>query len=95
MDLAETWKDAINDVLWDEDFGTWFDYNHVLGKKRRYFFPTNLAPLWVQAHVGDISVVAKKSVNYLHTSGAVNFPGGIPASMLETGEQWDFPNVRF
>lgn len=25
--------------------------------------------------------------------GVLNFPGGIPTSLIESGEQWDFPNA--
>lgn len=92
--IAESWKTVIQEVLWDEESGTWFDYDFVRGNKRKYFFPTNLAPLWVQAYHGDVEVIAKRAVNYLHSSGAINFPGGVPTSMLQTGLQWDFPNVN-
>ncbi|CAL8124857.1 unnamed protein product [Orchesella dallaii] len=89
---ADDWKTAIHDVLWDEDAGTWFDFDFVRGEKRKYFFPTNLAPLWVKAHHGDIEEVAKRTVDYLHTSKATTFDGGIPTSLLQTGQQWDYPN---
>ncbi|ODN06626.1 Trehalase [Orchesella cincta] len=89
---ANNWKDAIDDVLWDEEDGIWYDYDFVRHQKRKFFFPTNVAPLWVNATNGLTKDVAKQVVHYLHTSGATNFPGGIPTSMLQTGQQWDFPN---
>lgn len=94
-EIAADFKTAIHEVLWDEEAGTWFDYDFIRGGRRRYFFPTNLSPLWVHAHHGKLEDVAKRSVDYLHASGATNFPGGIPTSMLQTGQQWDFPNVSF
>lgn len=87
-------KTAIYEVLWDEQLGTWFDFDYIRDRARKYFYPTNLSPLWVQAHHGNIEVIARRTVNYLHASGATLFPGGIPTSMLQTGQQWDFPNVR-
>jgi len=93
LDHKNKWQEAIHAILWDEEAGTWFDYDFVRREKRKYFFPTNVAPLWVNAHHGTAQAIAKRTVNYLHTSGATNFPGGIPTSMLQTGQQWDFPNV--
>jgi len=89
---ARDWQTAIHDILWDEEAGIWFDYDFVRQQKRKYFFPTNIAPLWVNATHGSTAEIAKRAVDYLHRSGATNFPGGIPTSMLQTGQQWDFPN---
>lgn len=86
-------KRAIFEVLWDEEAGIWFDFDYVKGSKRKYFFPTNLTPLWVQAHHGEIDGVAKRVVEYLQLSGAINYPGGIPTSLLNSGQLWDFPTV--
>ena len=33
-------------VLWNEEDGIWYDYDTLTGEQRRYFFPSNLAPLW-------------------------------------------------
>jgi alpha,alpha-trehalase len=30
---------------------------------------------------------------YLEESGALGYPGGLPTSLLSTGQQWDFPNA--
>ena len=32
------------------------------------------------------------ALNYLQKQRLEEFAGGVPASMLKTGEQWDFPN---
>jgi alpha,alpha-trehalase len=88
----EAFKTSIREVLWDEELGAWFDYDFVRGKKRKYFYPTNITPLWVGAQHGTMEAMTKRVVNYLQASGATNFPGGVPTSMLQTGLQWDFPN---
>ena len=32
-------------------------------------------------------------VNYLRVTGVLDFPGGVPSSLVASGEQWDFPNA--
>lgn len=92
--LAKQWRDGIEQVLWHEEDGIWYDYDIQNSKPRQYFFPSNLAPLWMLAV--DAKLVLKhapKVVNYLKHSQGLNYPGGIPVSLTRSGEQWDFPNV--
>lgn len=35
----------------------------------------------------------KKTVDYLKKNGILNLRGGIPSSLLSTGQQWDYPNA--
>jgi alpha,alpha-trehalase len=88
--LANEWRTTINELLWDEELGCWFDFAIVNKTLRREFFPTNLAPLWTGAYKS--SNVVNRVLEYLRNSGALDFPGGIPTSMNQAGEQWDFPN---
>lgn len=46
QNLAEQWKAAVTAVHWNENFGTWLDYDMRNNKPREYFYPSNLAPLW-------------------------------------------------
>ena len=32
----------------------------------------------------------KPFVKYLKNSGAFDYPGGVPTSMVNSGQQWDF-----
>jgi alpha,alpha-trehalase len=36
---------------------------------------------------------AKKTVNYINDTEIRNYLGGIPTSLEQTTEQWDFPNA--
>ena len=45
-DVAEQWKAAVKAVHWNENIGTWLDYDMQNNKPREYFYPSNLAPLW-------------------------------------------------
>ena len=42
----EAVRTAIDEVMWNEEFGTWFDFDLKNEKQRNYFFPSNIAPLW-------------------------------------------------
>jgi alpha,alpha-trehalase len=46
LDMAEQWKAAVTAVHWNENIGTWLDYDMRNKKPREYFYPSNLAPLW-------------------------------------------------
>ncbi|CAG5051707.1 unnamed protein product [Parnassius apollo] len=92
--LAKQWRNTIEAVLWNECDGIWYDYNLENGKHRKYFYPSNVAPLWLEAverHV--LKKHAPRVVKYLQGSQGLNFPGGIPTSLIRSGEQWDFPNA--
>lgn len=71
-----------------------YDYDTKLAKPRKYFFVSNLTPLWAGAmDKGVREERASKAVEYLRRNGILNFRGGIPMTLLQTGLQWDFPNA--
>ncbi|XP_052759357.1 uncharacterized protein LOC113519591 [Galleria mellonella] len=92
--MAKQWKSSIEEVLWNEEHGIWYDYDISNNQHRRYFYPTNIAPLWMG--VVDKRLVKKHAprvMKYLSNSPGLKYPGGIPASLINSGEQWDFPNA--
>lgn len=92
--LAKQWRNTIKDVLWNEDDGIWYDWNLQNEEHRKYFYPSNIAPLWMG--VVDKSLIKKnapKILNWLKGSHGLDYPGGIPTSLIRSGEQWDFPNA--
>lgn len=92
--LANYWRSAIEAVLWHPEDGVWYDYDAEARAPRRHFYPSCATPLWsgaVESH--DAPSYAARLVTYLLSSGALDFPGGIPTSVLYTGEQWDYPNA--
>lgn len=88
------WKQAISDVLWNEQDGIWYDFDIKLGKQRKYYYPSNLAPLWTEAFSAhDGKRLGKRALNYLKKHKILDFQGGIPTSLTQSGEQWDYPNA--
>lgn len=43
----ERWH-AINEVMWCDIDGVWYDYDNKLGCQRKAFYPTNVIPLLLQ-----------------------------------------------
>nr|XP_049699955.1 uncharacterized protein LOC110379190 [Helicoverpa armigera] len=92
--LAKYWRVAIDNVLWDPKDGAWYDYDTKAKSRKRHFYPSCATPLWADAVEPTAApVYASRLVRYLIKTSALNFPGGIPTSLLNTGEQWDFPNT--
>uniref|UniRef100_A0A8R1I020 Trehalase n=1 Tax=Caenorhabditis japonica TaxID=281687 RepID=A0A8R1I020_CAEJA len=77
-------------VLWNEEHGCWFDYDLEEHAHAICFHDTNFFPMYTGAYHADLD--AQRVADYLVSTGATGFPGGVPVSLTNTGEQWDFPN---
>jgi alpha,alpha-trehalase len=88
--IANEWRMMINEVLWDDELGAWFDYDIVQGELRKEFYATNIVPLWAGAQTSSSTV--HRLLKYLRTVKVLKFPGGVPTSTEQSGEQWDYPN---
>ncbi|KAK3929304.1 Trehalase, partial [Frankliniella fusca] len=91
--IASELREAVQAVLWNEEDGIWYDYDASNKKQRRYFYGSNLAPLWTYCYDEDkVEHISAKAVRYIEETGILSYRGGTPASLNQTGEQWDFPN---
>ncbi|KAE9421080.1 hypothetical protein Angca_008760 [Angiostrongylus cantonensis] len=89
--MADLMKQTIYQVLWYDSAGCWFDYDTATGQHLCMFSDTNFFPLYTKAtHPGFDS---QSVVDYLRRTGVLEFPGGVPSSLVATGQQWDFPNA--
>ncbi|CAG0914191.1 unnamed protein product [Notodromas monacha] len=91
--------DAMKKVMYDEESGSFYDYDHELNVRRKNFYPSNAWPFWLDC-LGRDSNKTEMGLRYLEylknetgLSSPLDFPGGVPTSLVETGEQWDFPNA--
>ncbi|CAG9811917.1 unnamed protein product [Chironomus riparius] len=94
LEIAKQFLDAVNEVLWDEETGAWLDYDLINQKNRPFFVPTNLAPLWMRCYdVTKREHIASKVMKYINNTRLDDYPGGVPTTLVKSGEQWDWPNV--
>lgn len=92
--IAKQFQRNINDVLWNDELKIWLDYDAKNQQHRKSFYPTNLTPLYTLSYDIHKTVdLALSAVAYLNKVGIPLFFGGTPASLNQTGEQWDFPNA--
>ncbi|VDN03354.1 unnamed protein product [Thelazia callipaeda] len=87
----ESMRQAIHQVFWNETHGCWFDYDIVRGDHVNAYMDTNFFPLFTGCTHDGFD--PRKIVSYLTTSGVLAFPGGLPSSLIASGQQWDFPNA--
>ncbi|XP_058835761.1 trehalase-like [Topomyia yanbarensis] len=90
---ADDIRKAIDAVLWNEEEGIWLDYDLINKKHRHYFTPTNLSPLWTGCYDKTDTSLPKKILAYIEKLELDKYPGGVPNTLSNTNEQWDFPNV--
>ncbi len=83
--LAQARKRAMQEYLWDEQQGLFFDYNFDKRQRSNYLYATTFYPLWagMATDAQARAVVTKLS--------SLERPGGIAMSTYETKAQWDYP----
>lgn len=92
---AEDRRKLMNEILWNEQIGSYFDYNFIEGQLTDFESATNFFPLWAGIPSKD---QAKKMVDNLMES--LKAKGGVLASSQASVEkaatnnirrQWDYP----
>ncbi|XP_076275764.1 trehalase-like isoform X1 [Rhynchophorus ferrugineus] len=92
--LSNDWLQSIEEVLYNQEDGIWYDYDSILEKPRKYFFPSNFAPLWADAYnQRHKNIYGKRAAQYFTNVNITQYLGGIPTSLDQSGEQWDFSNA--
>jgi len=103
LNAAQARKTAIENVLWNEEAGYWVDYNVTDGSPRstlpEYFYASSFCPLWADMYWDGLTT-GKYTADHIQQAflaaiqqiGVADFVGGVPTSMKETSQQWDFPN---
>jgi alpha,alpha-trehalase len=82
---ADTRREAINRLLWDERHGLYFDYNFVTKQRRVYEFATTFYPLWTGIATREQAARVRANLAKFEA------PGGLLTSTQVTGNQWDAP----
>ncbi|KAF4530533.1 hypothetical protein B566_EDAN016032 [Ephemera danica] len=92
-EIAHEWMTAVTEVLWHEEVGAWLDYDILNERKRDYFHPSNIAPLWTGCYPTNNEQIVNSVMKYLQNTQIMNNYGGIPTTLQHSGEQWDYPNA--
>lgn len=80
---------ALHSLLWNPETQIWND-RFLNGTLDNRFYASNFVPFWAGAF-GDLdSDQIDKIINDM--SEVLSYPGGVPTSTIQTGQQWDFPN---
>ena len=82
---AETRARKVNELLWDERDGLFYDYNLETNQRRRYPYLSTFYPLWA----GLAS--KQQAARVVGNLGKFEKPGGLETSTVRTGNQWDAP----
>ncbi|CAG9767217.1 unnamed protein product [Ceutorhynchus assimilis] len=92
--VSKQWLQAIEEVLYDDTDGIWYDYDPVLSKSRKMFYPSNFAPLWTETYNFALkNEYGRRAAEYYTDLNIGEFKGGIPTSLDGNNEQWDLPNA--
>jgi len=82
---------AMEQVLWNNKYGMWFDYCTKTSQFNDQFYPSNLMPLW--AEIPHDYVDREKTIDLISSWNILSYPGGVPTSFYESTQQWDYPNA--
>jgi alpha,alpha-trehalase len=91
-EIAQQWTDRalerhrnIDQFLWDDSAGLYFDYSFRTNQQSRYEFATTFYPLWA----GLCS--QEQAAKVVENLASFEAPGGLLSSTHVTGNQWDAP----
>ncbi len=85
--LAEIRKKAINEYFWNENRGIYSDYNFINGNTTSNITAAVVTPLFF--NIAD-DEKAQKIAEVIKEDLLLD--GGMVTTMIETGQQWDYPN---
>ncbi|MFI2742042.1 trehalase family glycosidase [Zhouia sp. PK063] len=93
---AEHRKELMNKLLWNENDGTFYDYNFVDKKQTMYQSATNYYPLWAKlATKEQAATMVKDLMSRLKAKGGILSTSEKSVAAHKTNNvqrQWDYPN---
>ncbi|KAJ1729036.1 hypothetical protein LPJ72_005187 [Coemansia sp. Benny D160-2] len=92
--LAKTRRESMKAAFFDAQSGLYFDYHLDEGRRSTEFSPASLWPYWSfgkQEERTDGSPGASQKAFARLASVLADNPGGVPATLRASGQQWDWP----
>ncbi|KAI6190091.1 Trehalase [Aphelenchoides bicaudatus] len=90
--MHNNFLERFDQIFYNKTAGAWYDYNTRTGKHIVYNYPSIATPLFTDCYDRLDEDKPKRLFNLLLETGFFNYSGGIPTSLIESHEQWDFPN---
>lgn len=90
LQRSQARKDAMMAILFDEKTWQWRDVDTETLTKNPNFYLSNFLPLWAFEDLGKWEL--QKVLEELDRTQK-GFIGGLPTSLINSTQQWDFPNV--
>ncbi|VDM91675.1 unnamed protein product [Onchocerca ochengi] len=85
--------DTFEAVFFDYREGSWFDFNLNTGERVDDTYPSMAVPLFTECYSSLNNPMLVEVLGTLQRKGLLQFPGGIPASLIRSSnQQWDYPN---
>jgi alpha,alpha-trehalase len=85
MRRAEARAALINELMWDQERGLYFDYDYKRRERRIYPYVTTFFPMWVGLASREQAARIVESLSLFERAG------GLQTSTRVTGNQWDAP----
>ncbi|XP_068236189.1 trehalase-like [Palaemon carinicauda] len=94
-ELAMLKNTTMAEIFWDNKAGIWYDFDIKTRQKRNYMYLSNIHPIWSGCYGQEDSRAhtIEKVITYLKINKVIDYVGGVPTSLENSGQQWDFPNA--
>uniref|UniRef100_A0A0M3JQS4 Trehalase n=1 Tax=Anisakis simplex TaxID=6269 RepID=A0A0M3JQS4_ANISI len=83
---------AMQYVFYNDTHGAWFDYNIETLKHNTKFYASIALPLFGDCYQLLNMAKSERIYKFMSKSGVFDYPSGVPTSLIDSGQQWDFPN---
>ncbi|VDO77321.1 unnamed protein product [Heligmosomoides polygyrus] len=85
-------RENFGKVFWVQKAKGWYDYNLRTQRHNTDFYASMAVPLFTQCY--EPLSIAKSDDLYskMEEMGVFSYKGGIPTSLIQGDQQWDFPN---
>ena len=86
-------QQAFEAVFWNETAGLWLDLDQDTDKHLEAFYLSSMVTL-LWGCSASLNVTRHELVlKMLQNNKVLEYPGGMPVSLKQSSQQWDFPNV--
>uniref|UniRef100_A0A914CCA9 Trehalase n=1 Tax=Acrobeloides nanus TaxID=290746 RepID=A0A914CCA9_9BILA len=88
----DDFRNTFQEVFYVKNASGWYDFNLRTGKHNLDFYPSIATPLFTQCYYALDKRQSDDLFDKMEELGVFHFNGGIPTSIQNTSQQWDFPN---